>query len=487
LSRRSLITLGNGTTTGYTYSPQGSLFGLAHDLAGTAQDINYGYTRNRAQEIIQNTWNNDLYQWIGTTKPNATTSYTSNGLNQYTSVTGIGQTNVPPTHDANGNLTAASHWQYTYDSDNRPKTAVSTDLATAVNASLTYDAQGRLRQTQINIGGTNKVSQLLYDGVDLVAEYDTTNNALQRRYVHGPGVDEPLVWYEGPGTASKSWLYADHLGSIIATANASGTNTTINTYGPFGESAQTTPDNNRFGYTGQQQLKGLGLNYYKARVYSPALGRFLQTDPIGYSDDLNLYGYVGNGPLYGTDPEGLAANWLKGTALSDSVTSFVSGLSFGGTLDQFGRKLMSDFSQNQQGAFGPMGWLAELAAPYGAGYDGSSANGQLAAGLAFGASLASSRGGAAKGIVSSPTSLYQKVGPNGEHLKFGVANNPATRYTSEALGGGRLKILATGQRDEMLKLERGLHETLPVGQQEGQKFYIQKQVDKGLIPPPYKP
>jgi RHS repeat-associated protein len=33
----------------------------------------------------------------------------------------------------------------------------------------------------------------------------------------------------------------------------------------------------------------LGLYYYKARIYSPTLGRFLQTDPVGYKNDLNWY------------------------------------------------------------------------------------------------------------------------------------------------------------------------------------------------------
>jgi hypothetical protein len=39
-----------------------------------------------------------------------------------------------------------------------------------------------------------------YDGVDLIAEYDGAG-AVLRRYVHGPGSDEPLMWYEGAGLA----------------------------------------------------------------------------------------------------------------------------------------------------------------------------------------------------------------------------------------------------------------------------------------------
>ena len=60
----------------------------------------------------------------------------------------------------------------------------------------------------------------------------------------------------------------------------------------------------RFGYTGQAWIPELGLWYYKARVYSPTLGRFLQTDPVGYKDQINLYEYVGDDPLDGRDPSG---------------------------------------------------------------------------------------------------------------------------------------------------------------------------------------
>jgi RHS repeat-associated protein len=92
----------------------------------------------------------------------------------------------------------------------------------------------------------------------------------------------------------------------------------INRYDEYGIPASTNIG--RFQYTGQAFLAEAGLHHYKARAYSPTLGRFMQTDPIGYKDGINWYDYVGGDPVNRSDPTGL----LSGAELFTTAVEFAT-------------------------------------------------------------------------------------------------------------------------------------------------------------------
>lgn len=287
LGRRVSVTRGNGVVTSYDYDAAGRLDELVQDLASTANDVTLAFAHNAASQAVSRTISNSGYTW--TQPASGYNGATANGLNQIAS-----QNGTSFTYDGRGNLTSTGSTSYSYDVYNR--------LTGAGSATLAYDPEGRLYQT---VGG-GVTTRFQYDGADLIAEYNGAN-VLQRRYVHGPGIDDPIVWYEGSGTSDRRWLLQDRLGSVIAVTNGSGAASSINSYDEYGVPGSSNAG--RFQYTGQMWISEADLYHYKARAYAPSLGRFLQSDPILQAGGMNIYAYVGNDPVNATDPSGNEA-WV---------------------------------------------------------------------------------------------------------------------------------------------------------------------------------
>jgi len=288
LGRRTSLTLGNGVATHYDYDPVSRLNALKLEFAGSANDLTSSFTYNPAGQIASNIRSNDAYAWTG--NGSGTTSTTANGLNQIQSwVTSL-------VHDAKGNIVTDGSYSYGYSSENLLTSLTNPSGTVQAWSTYAYDPLSRLAI----IDSSNPALDVRfgYDGEEMV--YEALSGGRTRRYVYGPGIDEPLVGYlvTSAGT-SRLWYQSDERGSIARLSNDSGTPGGIGKYDEYGVGGTS-----RFRYAGHYWLGDANLLYSRARIYDPRLGRFLQPDPIGYGGGMNMYAYVKGDPVNFTDPTG---------------------------------------------------------------------------------------------------------------------------------------------------------------------------------------
>ena len=221
-------------------------------------------------------------------------------------------------YDLNGNMINRGNQIISWDMENRPIAIIDMlDINTYV-----YDGYGdRVKKTEngetiIYINDyyeknltTGEVTTYYYLGGQLVAQ--NNNNGIR-------------------------YIFQDHLGSIVLTTTATGSDPKFISYYPFGEirNATGTPDTDRL-FTGQI-LDATGLYFYNARYYDPEIGRFISADTfIPYPDDpqsFNRYSYCRNNPLNRIDPTGnfdIREDFLY--QIADFTAAFGDTITFGGT------------------------------------------------------------------------------------------------------------------------------------------------------------
>ena len=315
-----LLTRGapNGVTTTYSYDGLDRITSLVHANSGGT--------------LIGNSYTYDNVSNIGSwTNGSGSHSYGYDAVDRLTSATHSSQPNEAYNYDAAGNrtssqsngtysyqplnkLTSTSTASYSYDNNGNPvsKTDGSgttlfgwdeenhlkqVTLSSGLVVNYKYDALGRRIQRTTSAGADERY---VYDDVDVLFDLNA-DWSVATTYLNGLGVDNQLR--QTSATTGVSYYLADHLGSTAGLTSAAGSLIEQLNYDSFGNGPGSAFT--RYTYTGRERDPDTGMFYSRARFYDPAIGRFLNEDPIGLLGGPNLYAYVENQPLTAVDPFGL--------------------------------------------------------------------------------------------------------------------------------------------------------------------------------------
>ena len=319
----------------------------------------------------------------------------------------------------------------------------------ATPSDLAYDAMGRLTSfgnlTNLSYDIWDRlVAATLADGTTVKFEYDHQGKRVRKTVVRASITQETRyvenLYEEGPngvwihvylgrllvatqhkpvgGTAQTAFVLTDHLGTLVAACDPSGTPLHNQAYTPFGMSQAAPSEYDRF--LGLSSDMELGLTQFGARYYAPMLGRFITPDwfiienpsrVLRLPQGLNLYSYAINNPLAFKDATGL---WFGIDDLIVAgigfVVGFIAGTIYGLATGQGWNSLLIGLEAGLLGAVGA--WLAWNTA--GMALSGLGAVGiEVSGGVAFGIMVGAAVVGGLNGVISGATQIYDWSSPEG--------------------------------------------------------------------------
>ncbi len=326
----------NGVNLGYTYDA-GSRITSIFDAATNPNSWTFDYdlldrltVANGATQTQGWTYdaNGNRLSETGTRARASTISATSNRLETLT-----GFLNRSYSYDAAGNATSYEDIILTYNNRGR----LASNQKASYTRYYTYNALGQLAKATGGSGGT--VHYAHDEAGHLLGEYDAAGGLIQETIWL---VDTPVATIRPSGGGIEVFhVHADHLNTPVRVTQASDNALRWQwSRDPFGTMpANEDPSglgqfvyNLRFpGQTFDGQV-GLHQNHY--RDYSPAIGRYIESDPIGLEAGINTYNYADGNPLVIVDPLGLDAT--AGQIAAAVIKGAVRGGARGGRVGPWG-------------------------------------------------------------------------------------------------------------------------------------------------------
>ncbi len=344
LGRERLAALGNGLDEDRTYDRANGFLTLIKtgpNLTSTVQHLEYDWDKlgNLDWRKDHNQGKTEVFTYdalnrVKSARLNSvqtlSVNYTNIGNINYKSDVGnyvYGERGAGPTavttitgtrpgsydYDADGNMTNRAGDTLTWYSYNKPnRINYGTDYA-----EFKYGPD-RSRFKQVAKTGSSTTTTY-YVGAHF--EKETTGAVTKHRHnIMAQGKVVAIYTRPSSGTVTTRYVHRDHLGSVVALSDETGTVSERYSFDAFGKRRNTdwTADTGDLryldshlterGYTGHEQLDNVRLTHMNGRLQDPVIGRMISADPfvprLFNSQAHNRYSYVFNSPLSLIDPSG---------------------------------------------------------------------------------------------------------------------------------------------------------------------------------------